>query len=167
MPVSNSNKVLFMKRGSSLVLKGVISLIGAAVLAICIFGLPTLIMSELTGDFDYGPIFVGLYIPAIPFFFALYQAFKLLGYIDQNKVFTEISVKALQKIKYCAFAISAMFAVGMPYIFYIAERDDAPGLAALGFIIVGASFVITTAAAVFQSVLQNAVDLQSENNLTV
>jgi hypothetical protein len=55
----------------------------------------------------------------------------------------------------------------MPYIFYVADKDDAPGVAAIGFAIIGLSFVIAVAAAVFQRLLQNAVDIKSENDLTV
>ncbi len=156
-----------MNRGSTLILRSVIALIGLAVLALCIFGLPILIKSELAGDFDYGPIFAGMYIPALPFFFALYQGLKLLTYIDRNLAFSTDSVRALKSIKLSAFVISSLYAAGMPYIFYVADRDDAPGVAAIGFVIIGASFVISTAAALFQRLLQNAVDIKSENDLTV
>jgi hypothetical protein len=156
-----------MERGSTVFLRGVVILIGLVVLGLCVFGLPVLISSELTGDFDYGPIFLGLYVPAIPFFFALYQSLKLLDYIDKNEAFSELSVRAFRNIKYCALIISGLFAVGMPYVFYVADRDDAPGVAAVGFVIIGASFVIATFAAVLQKLVQNAVDIKSENDLTV
>lgn len=150
-------------------MKGVVIGIGLLVLAICVFGLPQLIMAERSAgmDFDYGAIFLGLYAPAIPFFIALYQALRLLGYIEKDKAFSQLSVGALKYIKYCALAISGLFTAGMPYIFYIADKDDAPGVALIGFIIIGASFVIATAAAVFQHLLQNAVDIKSEHDLTV
>jgi hypothetical protein len=156
-----------MNRGSTLLLKSVVILIGAGVLAFCILFLPQAIYLELASDFDYLPLLLGLYIPAIPFLIALYQALKLLNYIDKNQAFSELSVKALKIMKYCAFAFSTSFAIGMPYIFYLADLDDAPGLAALGFVLIGASFVVGTAAAVFQRLLQNAVDMKSENDLTV
>lgn len=154
-----------MNKGSTLFLKLVVCLIGAIVLALCVFALPSGINSDKTGF--YSPILMGLYVPAIPFFLALYQSMKLLSAIEKNKVFSKQSVDALKKIKYCAIAISTLFAAGMPYIFYAADRDDAPGVAALGFVIIFASFVIATAAAVFQSLMQKAVDLKSENDLTV
>lgn len=156
-----------MTRGSTLILKTAIVLIGLVVLGICVLVLPRLIAAELTGDFDYLPILVGLYIPAVPFFIALYQALKFLSFIDANSAFSLDSVRALKNIKLSAYIISTLFAAGMPYIFYIADLDDAPGLAALGFIIVGASFVIGTAAAVFQKLLQHAVTIKSENDFTV
>jgi hypothetical protein len=154
-----------MKRGTTVILRGAVILLGLIILGLCIFALPAGVSSDKTGY--YRPILLGLYVPAIPFFWALYQAIKLLGYIDNNKAFSEFSVRALKNIKYCALIISGLFMAGMPYIFYAADRDDAPGVVAIGLVIAGSSFVIATAAAVFQRLLQNAVDIKSENDLTV
>lgn len=156
-----------MERGSTIFLRGVVVFIGLVVLGLCVVGLPLLIKAELAGDFDYGFIFAGLYVPAVPFFFALHQSLKLLGNIDKNAAFSASSVTAFRNIKYCALIISGLFALGMPYVFYVADRDDAPGVALVGFVIVGASFVIATFSAVLQKLVQNAVDIKSENDLTV
>ena len=158
-----------MKQVSTLFLRGVIWLLGLAVLAICTIALPLLIRAELRADadFDYGIIFAGMYLPAIPFFIALYQSLKLLGYIDRNQTFSPLSVKALKTIKYCGGAISALYLVGMPYIATIAEKDDAPGVLAIALVIIFASFVITVFAALLQKLLQNAIDIKAENDLTV
>lgn len=158
-----------MKLGSTALLKGVIVLIGLIVLAICVIALPQAIMAELKlgSDFDYGPILIGLYVTAVPFFVALYQALKLLRQIDKNKAFSQASVNSLKNIKLSALFISGAFVAGMPYVFYVADRDDAPGVVALGFVVMGASFVIAAAAALFQRLFQNAVDIKSENDLTV
>mgnify|MGYP003617444975 FL=1 len=40
------------------------------------------------------------YATSIAFFVALYKAFRLLGYIGQNKVFSTNAVKALNHIQY-------------------------------------------------------------------
>lgn len=154
-----------MKRGSTLFLRGAVVLIGLVVLVLCVFVLPAGISSDNT-DY-YRPILFGLYIPALPFFFALHQALKLLGYVDQEKAFSVGSVNAFRNIKYAALVISALFAAGMPYIFYVADKDDAPGAVAIGLVIAFASFVIATFAAVLQTLIQHAVDIKSENDLTV
>lgn len=156
-----------IKHGSTLLLKIFVVLLGLAVFALCIFILPRIIIAELKGDFDYLPILVGMYIPAIPFFIGLYQGFKLLQYIDSNKVFSNASIEALRKIKICGFFISTFYAVGMPYIFYVAQQDDAPGLAFIGFVFIFASLVVGTAASIFQKQLRKVVDIKSENELTV
>ncbi len=154
-----------MKKGSTLFLKSVVVLIGIAVLALCLIGLPAGIRYERTGM--YRPILLFLYIPAIPFFYALYQAMILLGYIDRNTAFSLLSVRALRNIKYCAGSISLLFAASMPYVYYVADKDDAPGVILIGLIIIFASFVIAVFAAVLQKLLQNAAELKSENDLTV
>jgi hypothetical protein len=154
-----------MKRGSTLFLRGVIILIGATVLTLCIFVLPRIIGSFDLGGYD--PILLGMYVPAAPFFFALHQTLKLLSFIDKNTAFSLQSVKALQNIKFSALAISGLYIIGMPYIFYVADKDDAPGVVAIGFIIIFASIVISTFAAVLQRLLRDALDIKSENELTV
>ena len=153
-----------MKRGSTLILRTAVVLIGLIVLALCA-GIFFLIVD---GKQNYRtPVWLGLYASAVPFFIALGQAWKLLGYIDSDKAFSRKSVRALRNIRNCALAISGLFALGMPYILYVAQKDDAPGIAAIGFIFIGASFVIATAAALFQRLLKNALDIKSENDLTV
>jgi len=100
-------------------------------------------------------------------FFALYQALKILSYIDKNKAFSESSVKALKYIKYCAVTISIIYAGLIPLLFPIADADDAPGLIGFPIIIIFASIVIAVFAAVLQKLLQEAIDIKSENDLTV
>lgn len=101
------------------------------------------------------------------FYFALYQAFTLLSYIDRNKAFSELSVRALKKIKYSAITISLLLVAGMPLFYLIAEMDDAPGIILIGLVLIFASMVIAVFAAVLQRLLQEAIDIKSENDLTV
>lgn len=113
------------------------------------------------------PFIVYGYIASIPFFIALYQAFKLLGYVDNNQVFSQSAVKAMRNIKYCAIAISGFIVLGILYIRLFANGDDPAGPTALGILTTFVSIVIATGAAVFERLLQNAVDIKSENDLTV
>jgi hypothetical protein len=53
------------------------------------------------------------------------------------------------------------------YIRFFAQGDDSAGPTMLGMIASVGVAVIATAAAVFQKLLQNAVDIKSENDLTV
>jgi len=154
-----------MKKGSTHFLRATLVIITLGVLAICIFALPQGL--QFDGEINYGPIIIGLYIAAIPFFFALWQSWKLLALIDRNTAFSLGAVNALNKIKYCAISISGLFVIGMPYIFIVADKDDAPGAVAIGLIIVGASLVIATFAAVLAKLLKNVIDIKSENELTV
>ncbi|MCY8473015.1 MULTISPECIES: DUF2975 domain-containing protein [Bacillus] len=160
-----------MKRGSTLFLKIAVILIGIPVLALCIFLVPEIanFAEELYPDISYLKylVYIDLYAAAIPFYFALYQAFTLLSYIDRNKAFSELSVRALKKIKYCAITISLLLVAGMPLFYLIAEMDDAPGIILIGLVLIFASMVIAVFAAVLQRLLQEAIDIKSENDLTV
>jgi hypothetical protein len=158
-----------MKRGTTLFLKIAVFLIGTPVLALCIFGLPWLANNPVNPDYAHilYPILIGMYVSAIPFYIALYQAFRLLSYIDKNKAFSQISVKALKNIKYCAITISTLYVVMMPFVYLVADLDDAPGLIIIGMVMIFASMVIAVFAAVLQKLLKEAIDIKSENDLTV
>ena len=160
-----------MKQVSTLFLKVAVILIGIPILALCIFLVPEIanFAAELYPDMSYIKylVFVDFYAAAIPFYYALYQAFKLLSYIDKNKAFSEWSVRALKSIKYCAITISSLFVVGLPLFYLVAEKDDAPGIILIGLILIFASMVIAVFAAVLQRLLQEAIDIKSENDLII
>lgn len=158
-----------MKQGSTLFLKIVVILIGMPILTLGIFGVYWLPSNPVNPDYAYilYPILIGLYVSVIPFFGALYQTFKLLSYIDKNQAFSESSVNALKKIKFCALTISGLYVVILPFVFLVAELDDAPGLVIVGMVPVFASMVIAVFAAVLQKLLKEAIDIKSENDLIV
>lgn len=159
------------KPASTTFLKAVILLLALGALALCIFVVPAIagFAAELHPGQAYLKVLVmiDLYGAAVPFYIALYQTFKLLGYIDQNKAFSDASVLVLKNIKHCAVAISGMFALGLPLFYLMAEKDDAPGIIVIGLIFIFASMVIAVFAAVLQKLLKDAIDLKSENDLTV
>ncbi|KAF1084309.1 hypothetical protein SPSYN_02085 [Sporotomaculum syntrophicum] len=159
-----------MKR-ETLFLKLAVILMGLPVLALCIFLVPEIAnyTAELFPDWAYLKylVFIDLYATAIPFYFALYQAFKLLGYIDKNEAFSELSVTALKNIRNCAITISILYVASMPLFYLIGEADDTPGAILIGMVIIFASMVVAVFAAVLQKLLQNAIDIKSENDLTV
>ena len=158
-----------LKQGSTLFLKAVLLLIAIVALGGMIRFPQTegraanLDLVSIYAD----PLILYGYIASIPFFIALYQAFKLLGYVDTNQVFSQSAVKAVRNIKYCAITIGGFIVLGILYIRLFANGDDPAGPTALGILATFASIVIATGAAVFERLLQNAVDIKSENDLTV
>jgi hypothetical protein len=110
---------------------------------------------------------IGLYASAGIYFVALYQVFKLLGYIDKDLAFSDLTVKVLKNIKRCAAAIGGLFILFMPLIFMMGDLDDAPGLVLIGLIIIFACMVIAVFAAVLQKLLQNAIAIKQENDYTI
>jgi Protein of unknown function (DUF2975) len=158
-----------MKKGSTLFLKVVILLIAIGVLAGLIWFPQTegratnLHLISIYTD----PFIIYINIASIPFFVGLYQAFKLLNFIDANKAFSQGAVNTLRNMKFASLSLIGFIALAEFYIRFFAHGDDPAGPTALGILASFAVAVIATAAAVFQKLLQNAVDLKSENDLTV
>src|SRR5712664_739980 len=117
-----------MKRGSTIFLQAVILLLGVGVFALLLWE-PNLegrnVNATLFEVYFKDPFLAYAYIGSIPFFVALYQAFKLLGYIRRNEILSQRSVRALQTIKYCALAIVGFVAVSVIFMIF-GDRDDRP-----------------------------------------
>lgn len=160
-----------MKRTSTIFLQIVIAAIGLGALAFLLLE-PRLEGRNAGATFieTYfnDPFLAYAYTGSIAFFIALYQAFKLLGYIGHNKVFSLDSVRALRTIKYCALALLGFIVGGLAYIFiFVRGQDDIAGGVMIGLVLSFLSVVVATSAAIFEKLLQNAVDMKSENDLTI
>lgn len=158
-----------MKRYSTLFLKLALIIVGIPVLLFCIYGVYWLLNHTVKPEYQYilYPIVIVIYFSVIPFYIAVFHAFKLLCYIDHNNAFSQLSVKALKNITFCAFSFSALYVTIMPFIYVLAEKDDSPGLIIIGMIPTFASLVIAVFAAVLQKLFEEAFEIKSENDLTV
>jgi cytochrome bd-type quinol oxidase subunit 2 len=158
-----------MGRTSTAFLQGVLVLVAVGALALLLWEPHVEGRNAHATAFEIyfkDPFLAYAYVASIPFFVALYQGFRLLGYARQNKVFSEPAVKALRTIKLYAIAIIGFVAAGEIFIL-MQDSDDRAGGVFMGVLITFGSVVIAAAAATFERILQNAVDLKSENDLTV
>src|SRR5213593_4111093 len=149
MPRLLTRRGRFMKRGSILFLKAVLVLIGIGALALMLWE-PHIegrnAHATLFEIYFKDPFLAYAYMASIPFFVALYQAFKVLGYVGQNRVFSPGAVKALRTIKFCAISIIG-FVVGGEIFIMLSNSDDRAGGVFMGILITFGSIVIATAAA--------------------
>ena len=160
-----------MAQRSTLFLKIALILIGLPVLAACVFIIPALsqlISSDRIGFKLAQVLFLlGTYGSALAYYFALVKSWRLLSLIDRLQAFSQESVQALRSIKSAAVVISLIYFAELPILYLMAEADDAPGLILLGLIIAFASLVVAVFAAVLQRLLNDAMAIKSENDLTV
>ena len=160
-----------MKRGATIFLQIVIVFLGIGVFAFLLWE-PQLEGRNVNATqfeiYFKDPFLAYIYLAFVPFFVGLYQAVKILGCAGRDEIFSQRCVQALRIIKYCAI-VTAVFILGAEaYIFiFVRGTDDVAGGVMMGAFIILVSSVITTAAAVFERILQNAVDIKSENDLTV
>ena len=145
-----------MKRGSTIFLQTVIVLIGIGALAFMLWE-PNIegrnAQATLFQIYFNDPFLAWAYTGSVAFFVALYQAFKLLGYIGRNKAFSPNSLKALRTIKYCAIDIVGFIVAAEAYLFIVRPGDDIAGGVFMGMLISFISIVVATAAVVFEKIL--------------
>lgn len=159
-----------MKR-ETIFLRLAVFVLAIPIIAACLFLLPFIWREAVESggwiEDSIRPILIGMYGSAIPFFIALFQAFKLLGVIDRDEAFSYRSVKSLRAIKYCALTITGIYVAILPFFYWFAERDDAPGFLLIGLVLVFAAFVVAVFAELLQKLLKRAIDLKHEIDLTV
>jgi len=168
MNTMNKKDTFIARRGATLILKMTLFVMSAIVLLLAIFALPNMWKGG-SAEFPEASdaiflIMLGLYATTIPFFITLWQTFKLLGYIDNNKVFSDLSARALKNIKHCVIVIGILYMGGVPLLLPIAEADDAPGLLVIGFIIACIPIVIAVFAEVLERILQSTLEIKSKND---
>lgn len=159
-----------MKKLPTLFLQAVLLLIGLLVLALLLrFPLTEGRAQNLDLFSIYAdPFILYAYAASLAFFVALYKAIRILGYIRQDRLFTPKSVRTLRSIKYCAIILILMIGLGGIYIrIFHAEGDDPAGFLALCMLLIFICIAIATAVAVLERLLQNAVDMKNENDLTI
>src|ERR1044071_1922747 len=120
-----------MKRSSIIFLQIVIVLLGVAALALLLWEPQVEGVNKNRTNFEiyfHDPFLALVYAGSIPFFIALYQAIRALGYVGRNQVFSPEVVKALRIIKYCALAIIGFVVVEEIWIMLMNNGDnDNPG----------------------------------------
>lgn len=149
-----------MKRISIVFLQVVIVLIGIGTLYLMIrFPLTEGRATNLDLFSIYlDPFILYGYASSIAFFVALYKAFKLLGYIKQNKLFSATAVRTLRSIKHCAITLSILIAMAGLYISIFHNKEDDPaGFLAMCIVTTFISVVVATVVAVLEKKLQNAI----------
>jgi hypothetical protein len=158
-----------MKHGSTVFLKVVILLIAIATL----IGL--IVFPQLEGratnlnllSIYSDPFIIFIYIASTPFFIGLYQALKLLNLIDANQAFSRGAVNTLKKMKFISLVLVGFITLAQIYIRFFVQGEDPAGPTMLGIIASFVFIIIAITSGILQKLLQNAVDLKTENDLTV
>ena len=147
-------------------LKTAIIIFGVIVSALILFFLSAVLNDAAAGSTKMAYVLYAIStiitLALIPFSAILFQLFKLLNYADSDNIFSKRSLKSLTKIKKYAYIISVMFALMMPFVFIVAEVDDAPGAILYGMILVLAPVVIAFSADLLKKLLKKVIDMQVE-----
>ncbi len=105
------------------------------------------------------PFLAYAYVGSIPFFVALYNAFKALRYVKEGQTFSPATIKALRTIKVCALGLIGLILGGVGYIFITMRgKDDIAGGMAMGFFMVVISAAIAITAALLEKKLKKEIE---------
>jgi hypothetical protein len=158
-----------MKFGATVFLRVVVVLIGIGALALLLWE-PHLegrnAHATVFAIYFKDPFLAYAYAGAIPFFVGLYHAYQVLGFAGRNEEFSPSALRSVRTIKYCAIALIGFVAIG-EVIIVLGDSDDHAGGVVIGGVILFCSIVVATAMAVLERALKRAVDMKSENDLTV
>lgn len=66
------------------------------------------------------------YFSSIPFYVALYQAFRFIGIIRQQQVPSAISIRPLRIIRFCCMVCGVLISLAGLYIRLFHHKDDDP-----------------------------------------
>lgn len=163
-----------MKISLTTIGRGVVFLTVIFILSLLLILLPEIAREERAGNPEVGPqwpFFMGAWILAAPIFIALQQALKLLSYIDNNEMFAPKAEKALQKIKICALSFGLLIVLSgtslVLWVRYTAPTEDTPPVLLFTTVLTFIAIVFATFIGVLQKLIQNAIEIKSENDLIV
>lgn len=98
------------------------------------------------------PFLAYAYVASIPFFLALYRAFKALGFAG-NEFFSREALKTLRMIRICAVSIICFVLVGEIFIL-LGDSDDRAGGVFMGILITFGAIAMASATTMFERKLK-------------
>ena len=103
------------------------------------------------------------YMASIPFFMALHQAFQVLGHIRHDRTFSSATLDSLRRIKHCLIIFVGL--VLLSFVFMVGgDREDRPPGIFMRLLVALPSIIAATTVAMFERILQNALNVKSREN---
>lgn len=158
-----------MKKYQEWLLRSFIICFGTGIAMTCLFWLPDI--AERSAQvyphvaFLKSPVYWWMIITTIPFYLALYQTNALLNLIRQKEAFTSRSTKLLGSIARCGFIIAVSYAL-LGAILVIFQVFHVGVALAMGFLIL-TSLTISFFAKLLKTLLEEALRIKNENDLTI
>ena len=149
-----------MNRSLALLLQVIVALVGLAVLTF-LLGEPHFegrnVHATTFEIYFHDPFLAYVYVGSIPFFIALWQAFKLLADFRRSQAFSHGTVRAMGTIKRCAITLVGFVAGATIFILMCGDKDDRPAGVVMSALATFAAVTIAIAAAMFERNLRNAL----------
>lgn len=110
---------------------------------------------------------ISLYLSAIASLLIIYYMYRMLGLVDNDRAFSAMSliyVRAIFRLTIMEFIVL----IGtVPFVYYIADNDDAPGVMIIGLGMLIIPLVVATFVSIIEKLLKNAIELKLDYELTI
>lgn len=106
-----------------------------------------------------------VYAASTLFFIALYKAYRLVGFMKQNQLHSQNSLRALRTIRYCMVTLITLLIVAEAYLFVVLRtKDDIAGGVVMGLFMMLVFTSISIFTTLFERHLQKGFSLSSSND---
>lgn len=157
------------QRELSIWLKGLLLMSGVLGLFLC-FGLApnmgsTLAESDPSRAHLFWPCLLFIWIACIPIYMALYQAWMIFKNVGEDNSFCEENMLRLKKVSRLSIIVVLMYSCAAFWLLIVDLVNFYIFLAI--FVILFASIFVAVSSAVLSHLVNKAVELQKENDLTI
>ena len=149
-----------MNRSPVLLLQVVIVLVGIAAFALLLWEPHIEGRNARATAFEIyfnDPFLAWAYVGSIPFFVALYRAFRLASHVRENGALSQVTMDGLRVITHCMMAFIGFVAGGLALVIMFGDGDDRPAGIFMGILVALPSIVVAIVATAFARRLQDAL----------
>lgn len=149
-------------------LRVLILLLGTGILVFCIL-LPNVAerTAEKFPEFAYlqYPVLFYVYLTAVPFYIALFQGVRICGFILNDEPFSHSTVSALQIASVCSVTEIFIYTLGAVLLFCCNALH--PSIFLLILVILLAASMFALLCSILKHLVQKAIRLREESELTI
>lgn len=142
---------------------GVISLLFLLVVIPSLGKYATLLNPDL--HYIYYPCLIFIWITGVPFYFGLWNCLMICGEISNDNSFSMKNTTHLKNISKLALLECILYFIGSFILFTLNLLH--PGILLITFVIIVMSIGISVGFRVLSHILEKAIDIQTENELTI
>ncbi|WP_218658032.1 DUF2975 domain-containing protein [Enterococcus thailandicus] len=110
---------------------------------------------------------ISLYLSAIASLLIIYYMYRMLVLVDNDRAFSAMSliyVRAIFRLTIMEFIVL----IGtVPFVYYIADNDDAPGVMIIGLGMLIIPLAVATFVSIIEKLLKHAIELKLDYELTI
>jgi hypothetical protein len=151
-----------VQKYSIIILKAIIVLIILFMLIISVVGIISLTkdpINPIYGHILY-PIVVGTYVSTFIIYLAFYHTFMFLNLVKEKLSFSINTKNRLNIIKTLGLIFAILYTLLLPFVYMLANLDDAPGVIFVGMIPLVGGFIVY----LFADILIKLIDQGLSNN---